>query len=40
MELRQREQGSSGDLFVPAPMDVDTGIRSRRAENYIPTLPR
>ena len=31
---------SSGDPSGPAPMDVDTGIRSRRAENYIPTLPQ
>ena len=31
---------SSGDTSGPAPMDVDTGIRSRRAENYIPTLPQ
>ena len=31
---------SSDDPSGPAPMDVDTGIRSRRAENYIPTLPQ
>ena len=31
---------SSGDPSGPAPMEVDTGIRSRRAENYIPTLPQ
>ena len=31
---------SSGDPSGPAPMDVDTGIRSRRAENYTPTLPQ
>ena len=31
---------SSGDTSGPAPMDVDRGIRSRRAENYIPTLPQ
>ena len=24
----------------PVPMDVDSGIRSRRAENYIPQLPQ
>ena len=34
------EASSSGDTSGPAPMDVDTGIRSRRAENYIPTLPQ
>ena len=31
---------SSRDTSGPAPMDVDTGIRSRRAENCIPTLPQ
>ena len=31
---------SSGDPSGPTPMDVDTGIRSRRAENYIPSFPQ
>ena len=35
---------SSGDVAAsssdPVPMDVDSGIRSRRAENYIPQLPQ
>ena len=34
----------SGDAAAsssdPVPMDVDSGIRSRRAENYIPQLPQ
>ena len=36
--------GGSGDVAAsssdPVPMDVDSGIRSRRAENYIPQLPQ
>ena len=36
----QAPGGSSSDPSGPAPMEVDTGIRSRRAENYIPSLPQ
>ena len=36
----QAPAASSGDPSGPTPMDVDTGIRSRRAENYIPSLPQ
>ena len=36
----QAPASSSNDPSGPAPMDVDTGIRSRRAENYIPSLPQ
>ena len=36
----QAPASSLNDPSGPAPMDVDTGIRSRRAENYIPSLPQ
>ena len=36
----QAAAASSGDPSGPTPMDVDTGIRSRTAENYIPSLPQ
>ena len=36
----QAAAASPGDPSGPTPMDVDTGIRSRRAENYIPSLPQ
>ena len=36
----QAAAASSGDPSGPTPMDVDAGIRSRRAENYIPSLPQ
>ena len=36
----EQAAASSGDPSGPTPMDVDAGIRSRRAENYIPSLPQ
>ena len=36
----QGAAGSGQAADSPTPMDVDTGLRSRRAESYIPTLPQ
>ena len=36
----QGATGSGQAADSPTPMDVDTGLRSRRAESYIPTLPQ